>query len=205
MPDNNYGRLVISLDNRLKSLFNFSTDFFSCFKMADETNRYVIKESILKEIMLDSKLNELSEIAKSENAPKNQDAILFKMVDILICIRDAFSKREEAPQYEKDEIISKIIQYVDENLEADLSLEKIGTHIFLSKFYLCHYFKSKTSMSLFSYIQNKRIIKAKILIENGVSAQEAAYATGFNNYSNFYKAFKKITGNSPTQQKGSKE
>ncbi len=204
MPENEYRRTVISLEHKLLNLFNFKIDLFRCFRLAAENDSYVISDSVLKQLGLDQKFDTLTGLAQDGNAADNQDIVLIHIVDILMDIRRAFSNESFRAEYQRDEIIAKIIKYVDENLKSDLSLDKIGSHLFLSKFYLCHYFKNKTNTSLFSYIQNKRIATAKILLENGMSAQDASYESGFNNYSNFYKAFKKITGYYPTEKRHKK-
>ena len=201
MPGDEYQRLVISLEDRLVRLFNFKIDPFRCFHLATGSNRYVVTDAILKKYGLSQKFGTLAGLASEGNAFENLDLILFTVIGILLELRQTFSDESFRIEYQKDEIISRIIQYVDENLRSDLSLEKIGAHLFLSKFYLCHYFKNKTNTSLFSYIQNKRIATAKLLIDGGMSAHDAAYEAGFNNYSNFYKAFKKITGKYPTEKK----
>lgn len=204
MPDNEYRRTVISLEHKLLNLFNFKIDLFKCFRQATEHDSYVISDSVLKQLGLDQKFDELTRLARGGDASDNQEVVLIRIIDILMDIRRAFSSESFRAEYQRDEIIAKIIKYVDENIKSDLSLEKIGAHLFLSKFYLCHYFRNKTNTSLFSYIQYKRIATAKILIENGMSAQNAAYESGFNNYSNFYKAFKKITGKFPTEMRQDK-
>lgn len=54
-----------------------------------------------------------------------------------------------------------------------------------------------TGFSVIEYITYKRILKAEELLLSGLSILDAANEVGFGDYSNFYKAFKKITGTSP--------
>ena len=49
-----------------------------------------------------------------------------------------------------------------------------------------------------AYVNQKRILYAKKLIESGVTASVAAERVGFGDYSAFYRAYVKIIGKSPT-------
>jgi len=69
--------------------------------------------------------------------------------------------------------------------------------VFLSKHYLYHLFKEQTGFSLSEYVRNKRIIKAKELLIEGVSITQLPHMIGFSDYSTFYRTFKNITGVSP--------
>lgn len=51
------------------------------------------------------------------------------------------------------------------------------------------------------YLTYKRIMKAKELILKDIPINQLSKTVGFKDYSNFYKAFKKITGLSPRQYK----
>lgn len=55
-----------------------------------------------------------------------------------------------------------------------------------------------TAKILTNYIQEKRIEEASCLIRGGLPINQAAEQVGFNNYSYFYKTFKKIIGCNPT-------
>ncbi|KAB3536317.1 AraC family transcriptional regulator [Alkaliphilus pronyensis] len=96
-----------------------------------------------------------------------------------------------------DESISNIISYINENIADDLSIDKLAAQFFLNKHYLMHKFKRQTGYTLYNYILQKRLIKAKSLIKEGKSTGEACSESGFNDYSNFIRAFKKMFGAPP--------
>ncbi len=98
-----------------------------------------------------------------------------------------------------DERTTSILKYINNNLDQKLSLKELEDLFFINKYYLCHVFKKNTGFTVFEYISNKRIMKAKQLLSRGVPVIEACYAVGFSDYSNFYKVFKRVTGIPPKQ------
>ena len=55
---------------------------------------------------------------------------------------------------------------------------------------------------MFSYLTTKRIALAQQHLEEGMPAIRVAESVGFRDYSVFYRAYKKITGESPSRAKG---
>lgn len=99
------------------------------------------------------------------------------------------------------EKLTLIMDYIDKNLESDLSLESLGKKFFLDKYYLSRLFKKHTGSNIHDYILYKRISKAKRLLSEGHSATYASIKCGFNDYSNFYRMFKKAVGVAPSKYK----
>ena len=98
------------------------------------------------------------------------------------------------------ELGARVMRFLNENLDKDLSLDSISRHFFVSKYYLCRAFKRHNGISIHGYINQKRVINAKHLIDSGESASVAAYKVGFGDYSAFFRAYVKIVGTSPTAQ-----
>ena len=72
-----------------------------------------------------------------------------------------------------------------------------ATFLELSSSYLCRIFKATTGTTINKYITAKRITISKSLLSQGYSVNEACEACGFNDYSNYLKAFTKAVGISP--------
>jgi AraC-like DNA-binding protein len=96
------------------------------------------------------------------------------------------------------ELGARVIRYLNENITRDLSLDRIARRFFVSKYYLCRAFKKHNGVSVHVYINHKRVMYAKQLIEQGETASGAAYKVGFGDYSAFYRAYVKVVGKSPT-------
>ena len=94
-----------------------------------------------------------------------------------------------------------IIEYVNQNLDQDLSLEGIATRFFLSKSQLSRLFKRMTGSTLWDYILIKRLLLARTLIRSGESVSAACARAGFREYSSFYRAYRKRFGTSPNQDR----
>lgn len=95
--------------------------------------------------------------------------------------------------------LKPILDYIDSNLEDDLSIGALQKRFFITGSYLCQIFKQTTGSTLHEYIIYKRISRAKQLLMRGESAAHASYKSGFSDYSNFVRAFRKVTGFSPRE------
>lgn len=93
--------------------------------------------------------------------------------------------------------VSPILDYIRENLSEPLSLDQIASQFYLSKHYLCRIFKSATGFSVMEYIIYSRILKARQLLQEGVSVQQAGELSGFSDNSHFIRTFGHLTGVSP--------
>lgn len=93
--------------------------------------------------------------------------------------------------------IKNIIQFINNNLTEKLTLDMIAGYFFLTKQYLCKTFKANTGITIKNYISYKRIVLVRELYSSGMTISEACMRAGFNDYSNFYRAFTKIMHEPP--------
>lgn len=93
--------------------------------------------------------------------------------------------------------VDDILTYINQNIQNPLTIEDLSNHFYLSTSYLCRIFKSTTGMTINKYITAKRISLSKSLLAEGASVSETCERCGFNDYSNFLKAFTKAVGISP--------
>lgn len=93
--------------------------------------------------------------------------------------------------------VTDIIAYIHHNIDSPLSIGDIAAHFYLSTSYLCRLFKKSTGTTINSYIISRRIELAQKLLSGGYSVNEVYSMCGFNDYSNFFKAFTKKVGISP--------
>lgn len=94
------------------------------------------------------------------------------------------------------------LSYIDEHLDSDLTLEVLSDVAHMSKTYFCGQFRKLNGISPWEYITIKRIERAISYIETtDLTKLEIAVKCGYNNTSNFYHAFKRVTGKTPSDYK----
>lgn len=98
-----------------------------------------------------------------------------------------------------------ILNYIDNHYHENLSINEIAKHYGISSSGLMHMFTEYTNHSIYNYVLYRRITKAKELMYSDMSLNDIAYNCGFNDYSNFLRAFKKHTGVSPRQYRASQQ
>lgn len=96
---------------------------------------------------------------------------------------------------------TQLIDYVNEYLLTNISLDNISNTFFLSKSQINRIFKAHTGSTVVRYLTTKRLLTARDRIRSGVSASEACFACGYNDYSVFYRAYIRQFGISPQADK----
>lgn len=97
--------------------------------------------------------------------------------------------------------INIALNFIDRNLDSELSLETISKASFYSPFHFHRIFKAIIGETLNTYIIRKRIEKtASILMhKKEISISELSFQYGFNSNSSFTKTFKKFYGINPSE------
>lgn len=93
--------------------------------------------------------------------------------------------------------VAPILDYIQGNLTEPLTLDQISAKFFISKHYLCRIFKSATGFSVMEYIIHSRVLRARQLLQEGLSVQQAGELSGFSDNSHFIRTFGNLTGMSP--------
>ena len=101
----------------------------------------------------------------------------------------------------KEPMIKRAIEYINDHLTEPISLDDIASELYVSKSTLCHRFSSCMNISINRYIAVKKVYFAADLIRNGMSAQEASLAVGYEHYTTFFYNYKQILGVSPAAHK----
>lgn len=93
--------------------------------------------------------------------------------------------------------VRRAIDYVNFYVDEKLSLDLLAEHCYVTKFHLCHLFKTETGFTVGEYIQRVRVLRAAALLQNGETVQRAGELAGFFNNSNFIRVFTQLMGISP--------
>lgn len=111
----------------------------------------------------------------------------------------AFSKRIKKEEKEMKKEIAEMLEYIEKNLEKEISLKEIAKLNKISPSALCKQFKKNVGVGFSKYVSQKRVEKViEIITENkDIKVLDAAYSCGFRNSAAFYEAFKKNTGTTP--------
>lgn len=98
--------------------------------------------------------------------------------------------------------LNKVCSYTLANYKKEISLEEIASIGNLSITSFCRYFKLMTKKTYSDFLTEIRISHAcRFLIEDKLPTEVLCFECGFNNVSNFYRHFKKVTNMTPLEYK----
>ena len=96
--------------------------------------------------------------------------------------------------------VKRVLKYLNENFTRPITLEALASLCGITKFHLARQFKQYTGQTIFSYLNHLRCKNAELLISEGNSITEAAYASGFESLSYFSRTYKKNMGEAPSKK-----
>jgi len=196
-----YERIVLWINK--KYLDDFAENLSECFFKVNSNKNYIIKLTEQYEISeLTSKFSTLIKEYYTENYANELYAKSI-FIQILIDLNRVVEKSKEKTHSsdKQSKMVSKIISYIDENYKNNISLDDLSEKFYISKYHLSHEFSREVGIGVYRYILLKRLTIAKQMILDGKNATQVCFECGFNDYTNFYRAFKTEYGISPRQIK----
>ena len=94
--------------------------------------------------------------------------------------------------------VQEILRYLDAHLTEDITIEQLAQEFFLSKYHMMRLFRRETGESIHGYLSERRLLHAKDLMQQGKSATQACFLSGWGSYSSFTRAYSKRFGTTPT-------
>jgi AraC family transcriptional regulator len=92
----------------------------------------------------------------------------------------------------------RVIEYIEEHLDGNLSLEAMAAEVEISPMYLARAFKAAIGQSPHRYVLGRRIDRAKELLRNtDIPVVDVALSVGFSSQSHLSHWFQRYVGLSP--------
>jgi len=94
-----------------------------------------------------------------------------------------------------------VLEYIEEHLDAALTLTEIAAVADLNPYHFARQFKAATGLPPHKYVITRRVERAKHLLRAGTdsSLAEVAARAGFYDQSQFSHHFKRLVGVTPSQ------
>ena len=155
-------------------------------KITNKTKDIILQKM---QVLLENKLNNrmllLLDILYTLASSKEVNTVLSKDFE------SSFKQNET-------ERMNNIIQFVSKNFTKKINLTIVASIAHMSPESFCRYFKTRTKKTFSDFLLEIRINHAcKLLIETDKPIHQICFASGFNNFSNFNRYFKKKMGTTP--------
>jgi len=197
-PSVMYERIVIWVNPGFLAGHSNECDLFTCFKLAGENNNLLrLEDAAFKHVRM--LLSDMEDACKSTDFGSCvlKNSIFLQLLVILTRELLRSAGKHEINDVVTDEGIRQILDHINANLHEDLAIDKLAARFYMSRYHLMHKFRQLTGYTVHSYILQKRLIKADSLIRSGTPALQASEMSGFGDYSNFVRSYKKFFGASP--------
>jgi len=128
-------------------------------------------------------------------------SLLYQLVGYLFRYTryDILDVSKSALQDSDLERLEKIVKYVDENHQHGFPFSEIAASVNLSLSQCSRFFKERMGISFTEYLRHVQVTHARqLLLETGHTVLFISEESGFTSLASFYRAFKRVTGITPT-------
>ncbi len=195
-----YRRFILWLsDSYYRNICNMSSDLSYLILNFQKTNEYSYHCDPLQFNRIQARIFELIEEIKSNRFGRDTQ-ISFCINSLLLYLSRILYESQHGTGESRDvDLAVAISEYINHHLEEDLSLDAIQKEFFVSKFHISHTFTEEFGISIHQYITKKRLQACRDAILGGMSISKTYELYGFNDYSSFFRAFKKEYSVSPKE------
>ncbi|ALB44227.1 MULTISPECIES: AraC family transcriptional regulator [Clostridium] len=194
-----YERIVLWINKSfLNELSTPETDLTQCFENVEKAN--VIRADFQIQQNVRAQLSKLLELENYKGLGKD---LLYKayIIELIIQLNNLVlsHKSDFDIDVTKSSLIDGIVEYINNHINEELTIDELSKEFYLSKFHLSREFKKYTGTTIHRYIVQKKLIQAKELILKNYPINSVYKQSGFGDYSNFFRAFKNEYSISPKQ------
>ena len=198
-------RLALYISDSILDSFHCEEHtFFNVFYKRASGTHNVIPANVVHALKIDEQLMKILRL-NQEYSVENSVLAICAIIELLSMLNRASetdtSNNITAPVSNKQ--ITAIIKYLSENYDKKISIDALAKQFHFSKHYLCRMFKEYTGTTIGEYCTFKKLMAFNQLICQGQSLEGACYQVGFQNYSNFFRLYKKHMGITPSEYKRS--
>ncbi len=197
-PSLSYRRFVFWISRSyLSALSAQAQEYGYPAKLAEQNGQYVFHFDLLTFNTIRAQLFSLLDELHAEHYGK-QESIRIELQRLLLLLSRLIHEQTKSSRRETRNKYAQISAYIDEHLDEPLSLEQLAGEFYLSKYYIAHLFRESTGLSVHQYLTKKRLAAVCAAMQSGEPVSEACFKYGFQEYSSFYRAFRKEYGISPS-------
>lgn len=180
----------------------FELDEYADISKNESVNKlFLFRTKEYTRITLEEKFRELFNSYKEKKFCYKSEGYSIIIQILTLYNRELHSRGRNIITGSTDVLISSILHYINENISQDLSLDKISSVFFISKYTISHKFKDFMKISYYQYVIQKRLSIGKQYLLEGMPANTVYKMCGFSDYACFYRAFKKEYGFPPSKLK----
>jgi len=199
-PEKPYRRFVFWISKEYcHALSEESVDYIWLMQEAEVKKRYVFR---LRESDFHTIQAKVIRLLEETNTDRYGRAAMISLSvnDLILTLnRRVYETEHQSHNREEQDLFAQVLSYVNSHIGESLTLEDIGETFYLSKYYISHLFSENLGISIHQYIIKKRLEYIAGAIVNNRNITEACEEYGFNDYSSFYRAFRKEYGISPKE------
>ena len=127
-------------------------------------------------------------------------AVLGLSLQIMVRIHRLSGQSEQAEsERQAPELLDQIVAYIDENLSRKITLGDTAKTFLVSESTIIKLFRAILNESFYRFVTQRRILKAKTMLAEGIDLQAIYPQVGYGDYSAFFRAFKQEVGITPNQ------
>lgn len=186
----------------LSRFFEEQTVFFDKIALRPKGKGNLILSNVVKKVGINKMFLKCLEYAK-DNSIEKKVLLSCKVVEIISLIADMVEKDDKTiiDTATSNNKVNQMIDYINRHYTEDITLDTLAKRFHFSKYYISHLFKDYVGVSPYDYLIVRRLYNCNNLIRSNYTIKEACFTTGFNNYSNFYRLYKKHFKITPQQFK----
>jgi AraC-like DNA-binding protein len=152
----------------------------------------------LNDHLLDPTIRLFESLANPRDAAVLGELIVDEIYYRILCDERGGDLRTFLQQRGQIQRVAKTVQYIHQNIEVPVSVEKLADMVHMSRTSFYENFRDVMHVSPLQYAKSVKLVKAQTLIKEGKNASEAGYLVGYNSPAQFSREYKRHFGFVPS-------